>query len=54
MSIRNLDALFDPSSIAVFGASLRTSSVGTTVWHNLTTGNFKGDLYAVNPIPCLA
>jgi acetyltransferase len=49
MSIRNLDALFDPSSIAVFGASLRTSSVGTTVWHNLTTGNFKGDLYAVNP-----
>lgn len=49
MSIRNLDALFDPASIAVFGASLRTGSVGTTVWHNLNSGQFKGSLYAVNP-----
>ena len=49
MSIRNLDALFDPASIAVFGASQRAGSVGATVWRNLSTGSFKGALYAVNP-----
>jgi acetyltransferase len=49
MSIRNLDSLFDPASIAVFGASQRTGSIGTTVWNNLTSGSFKGSLYAVNP-----
>lgn len=49
MSIRNLDALFDPASVAVFGASLRAGSVGATVWRNLNSGQFKGALYAVNP-----
>ena len=49
MSIRHLDALFDPQSIAVFGASLRTGSVGATVWHNLSQGHYAGPLYAVNP-----
>ena len=49
MSIRNLDALFDPASVAVFGASLRQGSVGATVWHNLRSGHYKGALYAVNP-----
>src|SRR5450759_3242606 len=49
MSIRHLDSLFDPASIAVFGASQRMGSVGTTVWQNLTRGTYKGDLYAVNP-----
>ena len=49
MSIRNLDSLFDPASIAVFGASLRPASVGATVWRNLSAGAFQGALYAVNP-----
>jgi acetyltransferase len=49
MSIRNLDSLFDPSSVAVFGASQRVGSVGGTVWKNLTSGTFKGALWAVNP-----
>ena len=49
MSIRNLDHLFDPSSVAVFGASQRAGSVGATVWANLRHGPFKGTLYAVNP-----
>ncbi|MDO8447846.1 MAG: bifunctional acetate--CoA ligase family protein/GNAT family N-acetyltransferase [Rhodoferax sp.] len=49
MSIRNLDSLFDPESIAVFGASLRPGSVGATVWHNLTSGTYQGRLFAVNP-----
>ena len=49
MSIRNLDSLLDPRSVAVFGASQRTASVGGTVWTNLRSGAYKGPLYAVNP-----
>ena len=48
MSIRHLDTLFDPASVAVFGASDRQHSVGATVWRNLSEG-FRGRLYAVNP-----
>ena len=48
MTIRNLDSLFSPRSVAVFGASDRPHSVGATVWHNLASG-FQGRLYAVNP-----
>ncbi|MCW5655284.1 GNAT family N-acetyltransferase [Hydrogenophaga sp.] len=49
MSIRHLDALFSPASVAVLGASLRPASVGGTVWRNLRAGGFKGHLYPVNP-----
>ena len=48
MSIRHLDALFAPASVAVFGATLRPASVGGTVWRNLCAG-FSGRLYPVNP-----
>ena len=48
MSIRHLDALFAPTSIAVFGASLRPGSVGATVWRNLSS-DYTGKLYPVNP-----
>jgi len=49
MSIRNLDQLFDPASVAVFGASQRPASVGARVWANVRAGGFKGPIYAVNP-----
>ncbi|MCL4791869.1 MAG: bifunctional acetate--CoA ligase family protein/GNAT family N-acetyltransferase [Gammaproteobacteria bacterium] len=49
MSIRHLDQLFDPASVAVIGASQRPSSVGATVWRNLHAGGFKGRIFAVNP-----
>lgn len=48
MSIRHLDKLFAPASVAVFGASERPGRVGTTVWRNLH-GRFTGRLYPVNP-----
>jgi acetyltransferase len=48
MSIRHLDALFAPASVAIFGATLRPASVGGTVWRNLQA-DFKGRLYPVNP-----
>jgi len=49
MSIRHLDTLFAPASVAVFGASERPSSVGATVWRNLREGGYQGRLYPVNP-----
>jgi acetyltransferase len=49
VSIRHLDFLFDPRSVAVFGASDRHARVGTTVWRNLRSGGFSGALWAVNP-----
>ncbi|HEY1391962.1 MAG TPA: bifunctional acetate--CoA ligase family protein/GNAT family N-acetyltransferase [Methylibium sp.] len=48
MTIRHLDRLLEPASVAVFGASDRAGRVGTTVWNNLH-GRFRGALYAVNP-----
>ena len=49
MTIRNLDSLFAPHSIAVFGASNRANSVGGTAWRNLRHGRFSGPVHAVNP-----
>lgn len=48
MSIRNLQHLFKPASVAVIGASDRAGSVGATVWNNLIAGGFHGDLWPVN------
>ena len=49
MSIRHLDRLLSPASVAVFGASNRPASVGATVWRNLRAGGFKGAVHGVNP-----
>lgn len=49
MSIRNLDQLFDPRSVAVIGATERPGSVGATVWRNLRDGGFAGARWPVNP-----
>ncbi len=49
MSIRHLDQLFAPRSVAVNGASERPASVGGTVWKNLRRGGFQGTLHAINP-----
>ena len=49
MGTHFLDRLFDPKSIAVFGASKRPESVGNRVFDNLRQAGFSGTLYAVNP-----
>lgn len=49
MSIRNLDHLFRPQSVAVIGASETPRSVGATVLHNLIDGKFAGAIMPVNP-----
>ena len=44
-----LSSLFDPRSIAVFGASERETSLAGRVYRNLVDGGFEGGLFAVNP-----
>lgn len=39
MSIRNLDSMFDPSSVAAIGASRRPGRTGTVVWQHLLGGD---------------
>jgi len=49
MSVRNLDALFAPSSVAVIGVSERADNVGHVVFRNLREAGFKGPLWTVDP-----
>jgi acetyltransferase len=49
MTIRNLQYLFRPASVAVIGASDRPQSVGATVMHNLLSGGYSGTIVPVNP-----
>ncbi len=49
MSIRNLQHLFHPRSIAVIGASTRPNRVGSVVMSNLLKGGFQGPILPVNP-----
>jgi len=49
MTVRNLDRLFQPRSIAVIGASKRPQSIGKVVSRNLFSAGFDGPVMAVNP-----
>ncbi len=44
-----LDAIFDPQSVALIGASDRPDTVGRTVLQNLISSAFRGKVYPVNP-----
>lgn len=44
-----VEQLINPKSIVVVGGSDDLHKPGGTVLHNLQDGNFKGDLYVVNP-----
>ncbi|MFW6241397.1 MAG: acetate--CoA ligase alpha subunit [Thermodesulfobacteriota bacterium] len=45
----NLDAIFNPKSVAVVGASTEAGKVGHDIFANILKGNFQGTLYPVNP-----
>lgn len=49
MTVRNLDRLFRPTSVAVVGASVRADSVGAKVWRRVLTSGFDGPVWPVNP-----
>ncbi|MBM3559026.1 MAG: hypothetical protein FJX53_03890 [Alphaproteobacteria bacterium] len=49
MTVRNLDRLFRPKSVALIGASRRPRAVGQVVARNLLRGGFAGAVIPVNP-----
>ena len=49
MSVRNLNFLFQPASVALIGAGTRPGSVGAVVAENLLHGGFQGPIMPVNP-----
>jgi acetyltransferase len=49
MSIRNLDRLFHPRSVALIGATDRVGSVGAVVMRNLRRASLHADLTLVSP-----
>ncbi|MBV8337619.1 MAG: CoA-binding protein, partial [Alphaproteobacteria bacterium] len=49
MSVRNLDRLFHPRSVALIGASPEPGSVGAIVLRNLRRSGFRGELMLLNP-----
>ena len=44
-----LSSLFEPQSVAVFGAGDRIDSVGQVVFDNMLHSAFQGAVYAINP-----
>jgi acetyltransferase len=49
MTVRSLESLLNPSSIALVGASKTPSSVGWVLARNLMSGGFDGPIMPVNP-----
>lgn len=49
MKKNNLQNLFDPSSIAIVGASNKKGKVGTVIADNISKLGYKGRIYYVNP-----
>ncbi len=49
MSQHYLFPMFNPKSVAVFGASERHNSIAGQIVSNLLEGNFSGAIYPVNP-----
>ena len=45
-----LSTMFEPASVAVFGASERRDSVGKLVFMNMIESGFKGQVFPVNPM----
>src|SRR5512133_204994 len=48
MSVRNLETLFAPRSVAVIGISERPGNLGMVVWRNLRSAGFKGPVWLVD------
>jgi acetyltransferase len=49
MTVRNLEFLFKPRSIAVIGAGANPESVGHLILRNIRAAGFPGPIYVVNP-----
>jgi acetyl coenzyme A synthetase (ADP forming)-like protein len=60
-AVNALKLFFEPSAVAVIGASRQRATIGGEIFHNLLSYGFKGPVYPVNPaatsigdVPCYA
>ena len=51
MTVRNLQHLIRPKSVALIGASDRPGSIGAVVARNLQDSGFAGEVWPVNTRP---
>jgi acetyl-CoA synthetase (ADP-forming) len=49
VGMNNLEALFNPRSIAVIGASRNPAKIGHTILRNIIEYGYKGRVYPINP-----
>jgi acetyltransferase len=49
MTVRNLDGMFRPASVALIGASKQALSPGAVIARNLRGGGFAGPIMLINP-----
>jgi acetyltransferase len=49
MTVRHLEYLLNPRSVAIIGASPRAGSVGLITARNMLSGGFSGPIWMVNP-----
>lgn len=61
MTIKHLDTVLNPQSVALIGATQTPGRVGNIIAKNMVQGGYQGTLYALNPkyrevegIPCFA
>lgn len=47
--VKNLEAVFNPQSIAVIGASREPNKIGHVIVKNFVDGGFAGKVYPINP-----
>ena len=47
--VRNLEAVFNPNSIAIIGASREPNKIGHVIVKNFVDGGFGGKVYPINP-----
>jgi len=47
--VKNLEAVFNPGSIAVIGASREPNKIGHVIVKNFVDGGFAGKVYPINP-----
>lgn len=49
VSLHNLERIFNPSSVAIIGASEREGSVGSAVINDILKGGYRGRIFPINP-----
>lgn len=49
MSMRNLNSMFNPSSVALIGASQKPGTIGSVLARNVFSAGYQGKMFPVNP-----